>query len=306
MKIKDIIKKIDITRLRRDYSKEPLKTTKNGIGSEFLTKDEIEYLYIELNLRKKDISKFCGISFRKLSFMMTKLKIHKNPILNLKLRQETCIQKYGVSNPNKTKEVRNKIENTCMIRYGEKCYSKTSECKKRVKETNLKNCGFENNSQSPKWKENIQKNKEEINKKIYLTKKKNGSLGKSKIEDKIYEILLTKFPNAIHHPEPSEKYPFQCDFYIPELDLYIEYQGYGSHGGEPFNSNNPKHINLVNKWKQQAKEINFKGEKKTQFNIYIKVWTQDDTLKRETARKNKLNWIEFFNIKQFMEWFEKQ
>ena len=27
-------------------------------------------------------------------------------------------------------------------------------------------------------------------------------------------------------------------------------------------------------------------------------------LKRETARKNNLNWIEFFNMKQFMEWYD--
>ena len=55
----------------------------------------------------------------------------------------------------------------------------------------------------------------------------------------------------------------------------------------------------------KAKEINFKGNKKTKYLKYIEIWTIKDPLKRETARKNELNYIEFFNMKQFMEWFNK-
>ena len=36
----------------------------------------------------------------------------------------------------------------------------------------------------------------------------------------------------------------------------------------------------------------------------INVWTARDPLKRKTARKNNLNWIEFFTIKEFENWFK--
>ena len=122
---------------------------------------------------------------------------------------------------------------------------------------------------------------------------------------------LSRMPLSVsfrHSPScdnRSELYPFECDFYIPELDLYIEYQGYKTHGKEPYNPDNPEHIKLVEEYKKRAEEINFKDEKKVQYLRYINVWTVRDPLKRETARKNELNYIEFFNMKQFMEWFNK-
>ena len=42
-----------------------------------------------------------------------------------------------------------------------------------------------------------------------------------------------------------------------------------------------------------------------QFLRAIDVWTISDPLKRKTAKKNNLNWIEFFNMEQFMEWYNQ-
>lgn len=89
-------------------------------------------------------------------------------------------------------------------------------------------------------------------------------------------------------------YPFACDFYIPELDLYIEYQGHFSHGKEPFDPHKEEHIKKVELWKSKNKRS---------YNDAINVWTVRDPLKRETARKNNLNWIEFFTMDEFMEWY---
>ena len=80
---------------------------------------------------------------------------------------------------------------------------------------------------------------------MYETKKKKGTLNSSNVENELYNLLLTKFPKAIHHYE-SSLYPFDCDFYITELDLYIEYQGTWTHGDGkfhlPFDKNNPEHL----------------------------------------------------------------
>ena len=38
----------------------------------------------------------------------------------------------------------------------------------------------------------------------------------------------------------------------------------------------------------------------------IDVWTRRDPLKRKTAKENNLNWLEFFTIKDFEDWFNLQ
>ena len=45
---------IDSNKLKRNYIKYPLHITKNGIGSEIPYKDDLEYLYIILNLWYND------------------------------------------------------------------------------------------------------------------------------------------------------------------------------------------------------------------------------------------------------------
>ena len=128
--------------------------------------------------------------------------------------------------------------------------------------------------------------------KHFQSKIKNCSIGHSKEEDKIYNILTSKFPNTKRQYN-SDLYPFNCDFYIPEIDTYIEYQGYWIHGNEPYVGSEFQKT-IIEKWK---------SKNTTYFNRAVNVWTERDVLKRETAKKNKLNWIEFFNMKQFNEWF---
>ena len=127
--------------------------------------------------------------------------------------------------------------------------------------------------------------KETINKALN-TRIKNQTLGKSKEEDYIYYLLLDKFKNTKRNYK-SKEYPFHCDFYIPELNLYIEYQGFWTHGNEPFDESNKEHIKIIEKWKVKNT---------IQYNKAIDDWTRRDPLKRQTAKENGLNWIEFFNI----------
>ena len=138
--------------------------------------------------------------------------------------------------------------------------------------------------------------------KVYQTKKRNGTLNTSKPEDKLFETIKTKFPDVKRQYRDS-RYPFSCDFYIPSQDLFIEYQGNWTHGGHPFNPNDKDDLNKVSLWKQKSQETNFKGKTKDYYANAIKVWTESDPLKRETALKNKLNWFEFFNERDFKDWF---
>lgn len=98
----------------------------------------------------------------------------------------------------------------------------------------------------------------------------------------------------------DDRYPFTCDFYIPSLDLFIEYQGYWTHGGEPY-IGTENQLRIVKDWKNKSNEVNFKGKFKKSYKIAINTWTVSDVQKREIAKENKLNWVEFFNKESLIE-----
>ena len=87
----------------------------------------------------------------------------------------------------------------------------------------------------------------------------------------------------------SKLYPYNCDFYIPSLDLYIECNYHWTHGGHPFNENNIEDITILNLWKN--KNLSY-------YDNAIQTWTVRDVNKRNTAKKNKLNFIEIWNIEE--------
>ena len=130
---------------------------------------------------------------------------------------------------------------------------------------------------------------------IINTKRKNNSFNTSKPEEEIYKILVKKF-NKVERQYRSNLYPFLCDFYIPELGLYIEYQGFWYHGNKPYSEKDRDCIELVNKWRNKNTKF---------YNKAIEVYTIKDPLKRKIAKENSLNWIEFFNMEEFYIWYNK-
>ena len=228
----------------------------------------------------------------------------QNKHIQEKIKQ-TNLKKYNTENVFSSVQIQEKIKDTNLKRYGAKNPQQVSSIKEKTKQTLLKRYNSETTFTSQKIKEktkqtllqkynvdNVSKNKEIINK-IYTTRKENHTLNTSKYEEKIKNILFTRFPH-IKYQYKSEKYPFNCDFYIPELDLYIEYQGHWSHGKHPFNSSK-EDLLLLSIW--ESKNTKY-------YQNAIKTWTIRDPLKRKIANKNKLNWLEFFNFDEFITWFK--
>lgn len=177
-----------------------------------------------------------------------------NHFENNKKAKKTCIEKYGVDNPLKCSFIRNKIQKTCIDRYGYDSYSKTEDYKikrklnknesvKKQKETFLKKYGVDNYTKTKEYKDYMKRCDIQLirKRKEYETKKKNRTFNSSKIEDKLYLKLKSKFPDVIHHYAADTRYPFECDFYIPSKDLFIELNFHWTHGFEPFDKNNIKH-----------------------------------------------------------------
>ena len=196
-----------------------------------------------------------------------------------RLRAERISNSSKIERANRTedvwKEITEKRKNIFRKKYGVDFYVQSNEFKLKYKDKEFK--------------------ERSLNKQ-FETKKQNNSFSTSKPEEEIYNKLILKFNNVIRQHKTKE-YPFHSDFYIPELDLYIEYQGQWTHGGQPFDENNKLHLNKLNEWKEKSIKSKF-------YKNAIEVWSSSDPLKRKTAKENNLNWIEFFNIDEFNKWFE--
>lgn len=181
--------------------------------------------------------------------------------------QETSLKQYGTNYPNQSELVKNKMKQSCLKHYGVDNYFKTEECKAKANSKEAINKGLE-------------------------TKRKNKSLNISLIEIDSLKLLKQKYPDVIYQYKDKQRYPFMCDFYIPSLDLFIECNYHWTHGGKPYENSEIDNI-LLNQWK----------EKNTQYYINaINCWTIRDVNKRNIAKQNKLNYIEFFTILDLQNW----
>ena len=167
--------------------------------------------------------------------------------------------------------------------------------KQKSIQTRKQKYGVEYYSQSNEFKQRIVDIQDEIQLKQLETKRRNGTLGKSISNEEtiVYDKLVSKFGNVISQYR-SNMYPFNCDFYIPELDLYIEYNGFWMHGGEKYIGSD-KQNSVLDLWESKNTE---------QYKRAIDTWTKRDVLKRKTAKDNGLNYLEFFNMNEFNKWFE--
>ena len=130
----------------------------------------------------------------------------------------------------------------------------------------------------------------DINSKINETLKNNQTYNTSNGENMLYEILKELFPSVIRNYK-DELYPFNCDFYIPEKRLYIEYQGSMFHNNKQFNEIRDKD-ELEN---IKVKADNIRADNKiNRYDNLISTWTIRDVNKRNIAKNNKLNYLEIF------------
>lgn len=125
--------------------------------------------------------------------------------------------------------------------------------------------------------------------------KENGELPKTKsrCEDRTYKRLLKLYPDTLREYIDFDRYPFKCDFYVPSKDLFIECNFHPSHGPHPWTDSESDNYLL-----DSLNEIY--GEKN------MLTWTTRDPLKREIAKENNLNYVEFWTEREAAEWIRKK
>jgi len=209
--------------------------------------------------------------------------------------KQTCLEKYGETAAFKVPQFKEKMKQTCLEKYGETAASKNKEVKEKIKNT----CLIKYNHSSYLQSEEYKTHKVEYLIKRRNTLKKHNKLVKSKAEAFIYNLFTHYFNNIICQYY-SNIYPFYCDFYIPEIDTYIEYQGYYTHGGHPYNPNDENDQNELNKLIKL--NIEHKKPNHNLYNTKIYTWTISDVNKRKIAKENNLNYIEFWNYDEVKNW----
>jgi len=188
---------------------------------------------------------------------------------------DTMVQRYGTTNPLEIPRVREKV------------ISK-----------NLQRCGKPWNVLSDSFKERnaLGFSSGETIRKAHSTRKRNGSYTKSDPEDVVYSKLLSSFGEVIRHYR-SDLYPFECDYYIPPKDMYIEYHGFWTHGLRPYDSSDADCVSKLKHWEERKTANPF-------YKNAIYTWTDLDVRKKETAKHNQLNWRAFYSINEVDKFLE--
>lgn len=191
--------------------------------------------------------------------------------------RETMIKKYGGSNPMQVPEIMEKARITCEERYGVKnpfqiadrvregmhkkygyaCPMQVPEIIQRTNETNLKKYGFARPAQNPEIREKIRKThlSGSTKTKKYIGMKKKGYFQTSKGEDLFLDFLREIDPSTTNHKlHPILKHVI--DYYMPEYDLWVQYDGSYWHGKIERSKSGPQYENI----KKIIERDNFQNE----------------------------------------------
>lgn len=194
----------------------------------------------------------------------------------------SCINLYGVDNPAKSKYIQNKTKETNIKKYGVDNVYKSEIIKEKIKQTMYQRYGVNNIHNAPHvikyWKEHEQ----EIVNKRNKTKLRNHTFNTSKPEEECFIFLQNKFI-SVKRQYKSKIYPFCCDFYIEDIDTYIELNSHWTHGPHAYH-NNEEDNKLIEYWKSKNSQFYLNA---------ITTWTKRDVDKRNIA---KMNNFEFFRI----------
>ena len=131
------------------------------------SREQIEELYIKKNLPKNIVAQQLNLTQHSLSKLLREYNIKKSKELVKALRESTCVDKYGVADPNQLVTIKNKIseanknksqdivqkgKNTKLLKYGNANYNNSE----KNKATKLKRFGDENYNNRDKYKETMQ------------------------------------------------------------------------------------------------------------------------------------------------------
>lgn len=204
--------------------------------------------------------------------------------------KETCLKKYGVEFASESPIVKEKAKATFMKRYGVKAYSCTDEYKQKMARFDV----------APAQRDEVKKARAATCQQRYgaccflqseqyfkqIRGKKSETRSKLEIG---FENYLNKYGIKYETQCHSDKYPYRCDFYLPDSDLFIELNGTWTHGKCVYNPYDPNCIKKLEVWKTKSASSNY-------YKKAIRTWTILDIEKIQWAERHSLNFLILYYI----------
>lgn len=128
---------INVNKLTRDYKKYPLKR------NEVPPLEDLNYLYLELNLGAKDLQKYFNRGSSTITRWFKQYNIVKSKDMWLKQTKQNWLKKYGVDNPQKDKQVKQKTQQTNLEKYGNTCAMQNVDIQQQIRKKNKELYGEE-------------------------------------------------------------------------------------------------------------------------------------------------------------------
>ena len=197
-------------------------------------------------------------------------------------KEKTTFEHYGVKNPFESEIIKDKIASNNLQKYGVKHNAQRADVRAKMEKTNYERYGGKSSSCDPR-----------VVKKGYETRRKNGTFNTSSPETSLHNRLLEMYSNVENNYNKDSRYPFHCDFYIPDRDLFVELNLHWTHGGHWFDKNDTDDLAKVDKWKKKDSKF---------YDMGINNWTVRDLKKRQTAQKNNLNYVVLWTVLDIEEW----
>lgn len=178
-----------------------------------------------------------------------------------------------------------RAEATNLVKYGTKYPIQNKQIAKDVSDkrqhTMLLKYGAANSVEIPS-----------LRNKIFDSRTRNHTLGKSLPEEYLYKLLVKQFgkDDVVRQYYDKKRYPFHVDFYIKSRDLFIELNGASVHMDHWYDINNEDDVTAVLEWKKRSR-----GKTNSIYAKRIETWTMSDVIKRDYARKHKLHYLVFWD-----------
>ena len=135
-----------LSNLSRDY------TNYTWQYGEPICEEDLQYLYIDLNLSKEEISSILNLSIGKIYRHLKLYNIKKSREQINELSKRINLETYGNEFPSKLQEFKDKQQNTCLEKYGSKSYLTTEEGKQKTLQHNMEKYGVAHYTQSEQFK----------------------------------------------------------------------------------------------------------------------------------------------------------
>lgn len=240
--------------------------------------------------------KICGINTKKLGLH---LKVHK-------ISPKEYYDKYLKKENEGVCPVCGKPTVFLSVIYGYRQHCSTScstfdpKVKAKNKATNIQRYGVAHNWNNGILRENC---KNTMKEKYGVTHNWQSSKLRSKEKFKVSQLEqefmdyldLYNISYKYRYYDETGKYPYECDFYLPKEDMYIEINGTALHDTHIFNPNDENDIKQLEYCKSRIDSSWYQSK--------VRIWLKDYE-KQQIAIKNNLNYVIIWtkqDIKKFID-----